>query len=196
MKKSTIVAWLALFAFIFGGVHIAFTRVTAKESRQASAVVLAQHRQAEEKVATTSSITDPFYVVTRVVDGDTIHVSIEGKDTTIRLIGVNTPETVDPRRKVECFGKEASVYMKSLLTDRKVRLESDPTQDVRDKYGRLLAYVYREDGLFINKELIARGYAYEYTYKIPYEYQVEFKKLQEQARLEGKGLWQAGVCEK
>jgi len=84
--------------------------------------------------------------VVSVVDGDTIKVSIDGKTTTLRLIGIDTPETVDPRKLVQCFGLEASKKAKELLTGRKVRIEQDPTQDKIDKYGRLLAYVYRDDG--------------------------------------------------
>ena len=102
-----------------------------------------------------------YYAVTNVVDGDTIKVNINGTVETLRLIGMDTPETVDPRKPVQCFGKEASNKAKELLSGTKVRLEKDPTQGELDKYGRTLAYIYREDGLFYNKHMIEQGYAHE-----------------------------------
>lgn len=130
-----------------------------------------------------------LYSVTDVVDGDTIKVSEIG---TIRLIGVDTPETVDPRKEVQCFGIEASNKTKEFLTNKNVKLEYDLTQGMTDKYGRTLAYVYREDGLFINLELIKQGYAHEYTYSVPYKYQTEFKQAQANAKALSLGLW--GMC--
>jgi len=112
-----------------------------------------------------------LYSVVKVVDGDTLSVSINGKTETIRLIGINTPETVDPRKPVECFGKEASNKAKELLSGKRVRLETDSTQGDRDKYGRLLRYVWLEYDIFFNKQMISDGYAYEYTYSKPYKYQ-------------------------
>jgi len=103
------------------------------------------------------------YDVVKVVDGDTIDVSINGKTERIRLIGINTPETVDPRKPVECFGKEASDKAKTLLGGMKVYLESDITQGELDKYSRLLRYVFLENGTNFNLLMIKEGYAYEYT---------------------------------
>ena len=143
-----------------------------------------------------SFATSTLYAVTKVVDGDTIHIDMNGKSETVRLIGINTPETVDPRRPVECFGKEASNKAKELLEEKKIRIETEQSQGERDKYGRLLGYVFREDGLFFNKYMIEEGYAYEYTYRIPYQYQVEFKTAQKEAEANGRGLWATGVCEK
>jgi len=134
--------------------------------------------------------------VVRVVYGDTIVVQINGVQEKIRLIGVNTPETVDPRRPVECFGKEASTFTKSLLTDQQIRIESDPSQGDRDKYGRLLRYVFLADGTLVNEEIITEGYGYEYTYRTHYLYQTEFKKAQKGAQAQKKGLWAEGVCGK
>ncbi len=140
--------------------------------------------------------TSTLYAVTRVVDGDTIHIDMNGKSETVRLIGINTPETVDPRRPVQCFGKEASNKAKELLESQKVRIETESSQGERDKYGRLLGYVTREDGLFFNKYMVEEGYAYEYTYRLPYKYQTQFKAAQKEAQTQGKGLWAPGVCEK
>jgi micrococcal nuclease len=112
----------------------------------------------------------------------------------VRLIGINTPETVDPRRPVECFGKEASNRMKELAKGEIVKLEYDETQSTRDAYGRLLAYVYLEDGEMLNRKMIAEGYAYEYTYMLPYRYQKEFRELQTLAKTSKRGLWSDETC--
>lgn len=136
-----------------------------------------------------------YYEVISVVDGDTLSVNISGVKDTLRLIGIDTPETVDPRKPVQCFGKEASNKAKALLSGRKVRIEKDPSQGERDKYGRLLVYIYTENGLFFNKYMIEQGYAHEYTYNIPYKYQEEFKTAEKIAREQEKGLWAPGVCE-
>lgn len=138
---------------------------------------------------------EELYKVIKVVDGDTIVVLYQNNEEKIRLIGVNTPESVDHRRKVECFGKEASSYTKELLENRSVKLEFDNSQGKRDKYGRLLAYIFRDDGLFVNLELIKNGYGHEYTYNIPYKYINDFKAAQKFAKENKLGLWEPGVCE-
>jgi micrococcal nuclease len=143
---------------------------------------------------TTPNTVGIYYDVSKVTDGDTIHVVIEGKDETVRLIGINTPETVDPRRTVECFGKEASARMKEIAKGKIVRLEYDDSQSLRDTYGRLLAYVYLEDGQMLNRKMVAEGYAYEYTYMTPYKYQKEFRELQSLARTAKRGLWAENTC--
>ncbi len=132
--------------------------------------------------------------VIRIIDGDTIIVEIDGIQEKIRLIGVDTPEVVDSRKTVECFGKEASAFIKNLLTDVRVRLESDTTQGDRDRYGRLLRYVFLPDGTLVNKTIIAEGYGHEYTYRMPYQYQSDFKNAEHTARETGKGLWSIDVC--
>ncbi len=137
---------------------------------------------------------DQYYAITSVVDGDTVKVSINGRIETLRLIGLDTPETVDPRKSVQCFGKEASNKGKELLVGKKVRIEKDATQGELDKYGRTLAYIYREDGLFYNKYMIEQGYAHEYTYNTPYKYQAEFKAAQKLAQANQKGLWSPDTC--
>lgn len=135
-----------------------------------------------------------LYSVISVIDGDTIQVMIDRKKETIRLIGINSPETVDPRKPVECFGKEASAFAKSKLTGKSVRLEADYTQGERDKYKRLLRYVFLDDGTNFGKLMISEGYAYEDTYDLPYKYQAEFKKAQKDAEVAKKGLWADNVC--
>lgn len=136
-----------------------------------------------------------YYLVTKVVDGDTIYVDIDGEEKAIRLIGINTPETVDPRRLVECFGKEASERAKELLLGKTVSLLTDDSQENIDKYGRLLRYAKIKDDFFYNLEIIKQGYAFEYTYKYPYKYQADFLKAQDYAKSNELGLWKPGACE-
>lgn len=136
-----------------------------------------------------------LYDVKSVVDGDTFKIDYDGKETSVRLIGVNTPETVDPRTTVECFGQEASDYLKSLLTGKKVKIEADSSQTDRDKYDRLLRYVYL-DGEDVGYKVINGGYGHEYTYDVAYAKQEEYKKAQEDADKNKRGLWADGVCSK
>jgi micrococcal nuclease len=143
---------------------------------------------------TTPNSIGVYYKVTKITDGDTIHISMDGRDETIRLLGINTPETVDPRRAVECYGKEASVRMKEIADGKIVRLEYDDSQSLRDAYDRLLAYVYLEDGQMINRKMVAEGYAYEYTYMTPYLYQKDFRNLQRLAQSAKRGLWAESTC--
>ena len=119
---------------------------------------------------------------------------MNGTNVTIRLIGVDTPETVDPRKPVQCFGKEASDKAKQMLTGQRVRIEEDPSQGTYDKYGRLLAYIFLPDGTLFDEYLIAEGYGHEYTYDTPYKYQKEFRAAETDARVEKKGLWANDTC--
>jgi len=130
-----------------------------------------------------------LFQVTEVVDGDTIKVSLIG---TLRLIGIDTPETRDPRKPVQCFGREASNKAKELLSGKRVYLEYDPAQK-QDKYGRTLAYVYREDGLFYNAEMIKQGYAHSYV-RFPHPRLDEFNTYQREARDIGRGFWTVNTC--
>jgi micrococcal nuclease len=130
-----------------------------------------------------------MFLVTSVVDGDTIKTNIRGKIETIRLLGIDTPETVDPRKAVQCFGKEASNKMKALVTGKYIKLIDDRTQGNRDKYGRLLRYLY-DGNLFINAEMVKQGYAFSYK-QYPTKYLDEFNKLEKQARENNLGLWKS-----
>lgn len=130
-----------------------------------------------------------LFQVTEVVDGDTIKVNVIGA---LRLIGIDTPETRDPRKSVQCFGIEASNRAKELLSGKRVYLEYDPAQK-QDKYGRTLAYVYREDGLFYNAEMIKQGYAHSYV-RFPHPRLDEFNTYQREARDNGRGFWATNTC--
>jgi micrococcal nuclease len=132
--------------------------------------------------------------VLKVVDGDTIWVDNNGQRLKIRMIGLDTPETVDPRKPVQCFGREASAQAKTILGGQSVYLENDPSQDTIDKYGRTLAYVWTASGRMFNLDMIADGYAFEYTYDLPYRYQADFKTAEGDARTQGRGLWSPDAC--
>ena len=137
---------------------------------------------------------ETYYKIVSVTDGDTLKISMNGKTETLRLIGIDTPETVDPRKPVQCFGTEASNKAKQLLTGKNVRLEYDESQGDRDRYQRLLVYIHIEDGTFFNQYMIEQGYAHEYTYNTPYKYQSEFKQAEAKAKSDQSGLWSPNTC--
>jgi micrococcal nuclease len=122
----------------------------------------------------------------RVVDGDTIVVQIEGKEYKVRYIGVDTPETVDPRRPVGYFGKQASEMNKTLVLNKAITLEKDVSNV--DRYDRLLRYVYVGD-VMINAELVRLGYAKAATYPPDVKYADKFVELEREARNNKVGLW-------
>jgi len=129
-------------------------------------------------------------VVVRAVDGDTVEVRVAGRVERVRLIGVDTPETVDPRRPVGCYGPEASTRTKELLAaGTTVRLERD--DELRDRYGRLLAYVHRGDGLFVNETLLAEGDGRLLIIPPNDAYRSRFVAAQRAAQAAGRGLWSA-----
>ncbi|MFH1564934.1 MAG: thermonuclease family protein [bacterium] len=165
----------------------------AQEENTIVPEILNQQKSIEQKTEENNNQTQ-YYKVIKIIDGDTIAVDIDGNSETIRLIGINTPETKDPRKPVECFGIEASNKAEELLAGQLIELEKDETQDERDKYGRLLRYVKTKDGLFYDLEIIKQGYGYEYTYNIPYKYQKEFKEAENYARENKLGLWADGAC--
>lgn len=129
-----------------------------------------------------------LYPVVRVDDGDTIVVKTPGGNETVRLIGADTPEVKDPRKPVQCFGQAASDHTHQLLDGKSVRLEADPKDDDRDKYHRLLRYVYLPDGTLVNAELVQDGYGFAYTV-FPFTKLDEFRQLEADARTNDRGLW-------
>ena len=131
------------------------------------------------------------YPVALVVDGDTIHVQTPSGDVTVRLIGIDTPETVAPGRPVACFGPEATAEARRLMDGRSVYLEPDSSQDAVDKYGRTLAYVWLTPTDSINFDLVVDGFAKEYLYRTPYHHHDAFVAAQASAQAVGRGLWSA-----
>lgn len=134
-------------------------------------------------------------MVVEIVDGDTIKVLLNGQIVTVRLIGVDTPETVDPRQPVQCYGREAAQFTTNMIrrANNRVLLERDVSET--DRYGRLLRYVWLEhpDGRrMLNYELVAQGYAQVVTYPPDVKYADVFVQLQREAREQRRGLW--GAC--
>lgn len=145
-------------------------------------------------VAAAQAAQSPATVV-RVVDGDTVDVQLaDGSTERLRLIGIDTPEVVDPRKPVQCFGREASAHAHELLDGQAVGIELDPSQGDRDIYGRLLAYVWMPDGRNFGEAMIADGFAHEYTYNLPYAYLDSFKAAQDAATANQSGLWSPATC--
>lgn len=137
------------------------------------------------------------YKVTEVVDGDTLKASSTDSNNTVsvRLIGIDAPETSHPSKPVQCFGRKASNKLTNLVESKTVHLKSDDSQANQDKYQRLLRYVYLQNETHINKKMIRQGYAYEYTYNTPYKYQEDFRKAEKRARNTNAGLWASNTCD-
>lgn len=146
-----------------------------------------------DRVGRPGDVVQANATVVRVVDGDTLVVDADGVDERVRLIGINTPESVDRNRPVMCFGKEASAHLEELLPEgTPVRLERDV--EARDRYDRLLAYVYRAaDGEFVNLAMVRDGFAQQYTFPPNVAHTEQFGDAERVARRGGVGLWSA--CE-
>jgi micrococcal nuclease len=140
-------------------------------------------------ISTNENEVEDYVPVTRVVDGDTFWVDDGSeKGRKIRLIGVDAPETAKVfGKKTGHYGKESKTYLTDLLLNQKVKLEFDV--DHTDRYGRTLAYVYLEDGTFVNAELVKRGYCMVMTIPPNVRFSEEFVKLQQEARDNNRGLW-------
>ncbi len=133
------------------------------------------------------------FKVLKVVDGDTIAVDVRSRKETVRLLSIDTPESVDPRKPVQCFAKEATNKMKGFVEGKSVILIDDSTQGNRDKYQRLLRYVYLPDSArtFVNGEMIKQGYAFSFR-EYPTKMLDKFNSLEKYAREHSLGLW--GSC--
>lgn len=135
------------------------------------------------------------YPVLKVIDGDTVVIKKDGENTTLRLIGMDAPETTTLRKGVvECFGAEATRRAQELLDGASVSLETDASQGTYDKYERTLVYIFLPDGRNFAEVMIVEGYAHEYTYNLPYTYQRAFKAAQTQAQQSKVGLWNPRAC--
>ncbi len=157
------------------------------------AIILIRHYEWKQKIKTPSEISGNAQLV-RVVDGDTLIVRINNQEERVRIIGIDTPESVQPNSPVECFGKEASTHTKELLKDvSELTIETDPTQDTRDRNGRILAHVF-VGGVNLGQALLHAGYAYEYTYNEPYKYQFEYREAERDAEQNKRGLWLPETC--
>lgn len=129
-----------------------------------------------------------LYQVAYFVDGDTIAVNMNGREEKVRLIGVDTPETHKPDTPVQCYGPEASAFTRHTVGHQPVRLEADPLSTDRDRYDRLLRYVYLSDGTNLDEKLIQDGYGFYYPY-FPFTKSEEFAAAEQSAMTARKGLW-------
>jgi micrococcal nuclease len=152
-------------------------------------VLLSACARPDEPAATASTVLETNAELVRVVDGDTIVVEIDGQRQTVRLIGIDTPESVKPDSPVECFGPEASAFTNALLpAGTALHLERDV--EARDDYGRLLAYVYlAADGTFVNLEIVRQGYASLLTFPPNVAHVDDFVASAQSAQQANLGLW-------
>ena len=133
--------------------------------------------------------TNSVGTVIYVIDGDTIDVSIQGAKTRVRLIGVDTPETKHPTKRVSCYGPEASRYVNTLLP-KGTKVILRPDKKAKDRYGRMLAYVYiQHNGLFINLDLVRKGFAKPMKFYPNVLHAYEFDKAASRAKAAKVGLW-------
>lgn len=129
------------------------------------------------------------YRIVSFADGDTIVIDMQGAEEIVRFIGVDTPETHKPNSPVECFGPEASAYTKARIGNDRVKLVADTLTTNRDRYNRLLRYVYLQDGTLLNQELVSKGYAFAYAF--PFAKSSDFAKTMKTAQTTKQGLWNA-----
>lgn len=137
------------------------------------------------------SLSGPLEVL-KVTDGDTIHVLLEGEDTKVRIIGINTPETVSTSKPIECFGPESSEYAETALGGKSVYLEFDESQGRYDRYDRTLAHVWTQEMHLYAADAILLGFGEEMTYDGEYKYREIFVKNEMSAKKNSAGLW--GNC--
>jgi micrococcal nuclease len=155
------------------------------------ALALAAGAGCTDTASDPSAARGPNATVVRIVDGDTIVARVDGTDERVRMIGIDTPESVKQDSPVECFGPEASQHLKELIPPgTAVRLELDV--EPRDKYDRLLAYVFRgDDELFVNRTMVADGYAESFVYKPNVAFTPTLQEASRAAKSSGAGLWTA-----
>ncbi len=183
-----------LTTFILGLIALAWLRVDGSETKSVSGPV-SYATSTEVEVSAPATSTNALAV--RAVDGDTIVVRIDGmtEDAKVRLLGIDTPESVDPRKPVQCFAKEASKYTASMIEGKRIRLDADPKADEVDKYGRLLRNIILADGTDLNAELVRDGYAYAYlSFPLDARRKAELTRLQEEAKTAERGLWSPETC--
>lgn len=137
----------------------------------------------ENKIQITPTPNETLDLVIKVIDGDTVIVKLGDKEESVRLIGIDAPE------KDMCFSNEAKEKLRELVENKKVKLEADGSQNDRDKYDRLLRYIYLDDGTLVNEKMVKDGFAKEYTYKINYKFQREFRDDEKMAKENKLGLW-------
>ena len=191
MKKSRAPSWLILASTSAGLCVVLAGCASSGLSNPGSTI---SQRPSGSAATSPAPNREGPYRVARVIDGDTFTVKVGPATTKVRVIGIDTPESVDQRRPVQCFGKEASSRASALLSGKEVWLEVDPSQDTRDRYGRWLRFVWVDNRTDFGLSMISDGYALEYTYELPHRYQVEYRRAQAQASAGSVGLWSPTTC--
>ncbi|MBD3365904.1 hypothetical protein GF360_01020 [candidate division WWE3 bacterium] len=191
-KTKTIV--IVLFWALIGALNTSSNTCTVSTPLTSAENSTSINPSTTAKLAQETTPKTPFEkgTVTSVVDGDTIHVLIEDTDVTVRLIGIDTPETNHPSEPVQCFGKEATQALKDLILDTEVALEKDVSSV--DKYGRALRYVWSGDVL-VNEFMVRNGYAFASAYPPDVKFQDRLDSAEEYARTNSAGLWAEATCD-
>lgn len=188
-REFTILLLLILIFIISISILSSSTCIFCQKEKQENFTLKSEDFKPNSQVSSSSTkVSDSndnqnLYLVTRVIDGDTFEIA---SGETIRLIGIDAPETVHPLKDVECFGEQASSFLKNLLENQVISLEKDVSET--DQYGRLLRYVYL-DGLFVNEYLVKEGYADAVSYPPDVKYQETFNAAEKSARENSFGLW-------
>ena len=139
---------------------------------------------------TATAVQPGMYAIDHFIDGDTIAVNMNGNIEKVRFIGVDTPETHKPNTPVQCYGEQAAAFTKQQIGGGRVRLEADPKSTDRDRYNRLLRYVYLPNGTNLDETIIQNGYGFYYPY-FPFTKSAQFAQAEAQAQVAHKGLWQS-----
>ena len=183
-----------IISLAIGVVLLVVTSYTQQHQRSSSSTTRTTTGVMKEQNSLPEPVSVPpgYYRVTEFVDGDTIAVDMDGITEKVRFIGVDTPETHKPNSPVQCFGEAAAKFTTDTIGRNPVRLEADPTNTNRDRYNRLLRYVYIPDGQLVNAEIIKQGYGFAYV-SFPFEKMEEFRAYEASARESSKGLW--GSCD-
>lgn len=186
MNKKTKKA-LASFLFLFLALAIFF--VSGGRIDPFSLALKLESFYSSEAYSSSTS-----FFVSEVIDGDTIKVMIDGQEEKVRFLGLDAPEIKSNEGKSECYALEAKKEVERLVNLKWVFLEKDPSQGERDKYGRLLAYVFLSNGDMLNEHLLRLGYAKDYKAKNDYRYQDLLERALNDAKQSGYGLWDKRSC--
>lgn len=167
------------------------TATPTKATKATKGKKAAKTRRDKAAGTSTSTPSRKLHRVIRVVDGDTVKVDIDGGES-VRIIGIDTPETVHPDKPTECGGQEATAAARALLDGKRVAVVFDASQGRRDRYGRLLAYLDIPQSGDFGEAMLRKGHAKEYTYADPYQRRETYRSAEQQARAAGRGVW--GSC--
>jgi len=183
--QKRFLALLSSFILLLLGAAVLAISFFSANRQQAASIkqVSGELITAYTDLSSEESSSEATYLVTQIIDGDTIKLKT---GDTIRYIGIDTPETIHPKKGTECYGKQASAYNRQLVKGKQITLEKDVSET--DKFGRLLRYVY-VDNQMINEKLVRDGYALISTYPPDVKYQDIFLQAQQEARANNRGLW-------